>query len=69
MADEKQITFSFMSQEPSSEDIQQQSFDAWVKGMELDLEEKTGEPVIDDTEDWFLSDKSYEEYFNEEGEK
>jgi len=42
MADEKQIPFSFMSQEPSSEDIQQQSFDAWVKGMELVA--KTGNP-------------------------
>ncbi len=48
MADETQKTFSFVSQEPSSEDIQQQSFEAWVKGMELDLVEKTGEPVIDD---------------------
>ena len=29
--------------------------EAWVEAMELEI-----------TEDWFLSEKSYEEYFNEE---
>lgn len=38
-----------------AEAIADKAFEAWVEAMELEI-----------TEDWFLSEKSYEEYFSEE---